>query len=174
MSQVKAHEAPKWLVNFKVEKYHEDISPYEAEGREAEFHEKFKPYEVVEGEGNLLLNEGIDLIWDLVTGAGGTAFNNANARLGVGDSSTAAAATQTDLQAGANKLYKAMEAGFPTSTAQAVTFKASYGVAEALFTWNEWSVDNGAAAAINLNRKVEALGTKLGGTWTLTVTITLA
>lgn len=167
-------EAPKWRVNFKVEKYDEDIAPFEAEGREAEFHALFQPHEVIEREGNLLLNEGIDLIWDLVTGAGGTAYNNANARIGVGDSTAAAAATQTDLQAAVNKLYKGQEATFPTSTVQQVTFKSSFGGTEANFAWNEWSVDNGALAGINLNRKVEALGTKVGGTWTLTVTITLA
>ena len=50
--------------------------------------------------GNLLLNEGIGELLDLACGLGTpTAFSNANAYIGVGDSVTAEAATQTDLQA---------------------------------------------------------------------------
>jgi hypothetical protein len=45
----------------------------------------------------------------------GTGWNNANAFLGVGDSSTAEAATQTELQAATNRFYKAMNATFPSS-----------------------------------------------------------
>lgn len=52
---------------------------------------------------NLLLNEGINAIWTLVAGGSETAYNNANARLCVGDETVAAAATQTDLQAVRNK-----------------------------------------------------------------------
>jgi hypothetical protein len=35
-------------------------------------------------------------------------------------------------------------------------------------------VDNGSAAALNINRKVESFGTKASGTWTLTVEISLS
>ena len=164
-------EAAHWKVHWRVDKYHEDAALYD----EREFAELFKPYETVEGEGNLLLNEGINAIWTLVCGGSETAFNNANARLGVGDSTAAAAATQTDLQAATNKLYKGMVAGYPVfGSNQKVTFQAQFTSTEANFTWNEWSVDNGATAAKNLNRKVESLGTKSGGTWTLTVDITLS
>ena len=65
----------RWKCTTRLLKYHEDITPYARDGREAEFHAKFKPYEVREIEGNCLLNEGIDEIWDLVTGAGGTPYN---------------------------------------------------------------------------------------------------
>lgn len=126
--------------------------------------------------GNMLLNEGINAIWTLVAGGSETAFNNANARLGVGDSSTAEAATQTDLQAATNKLYKAMDATYPTyGTNQKITFRSTFGSGDANFPWNEFTVDNGAAAAKNLNRKVSAQGTKtLGQTWQLTLDITLS
>jgi hypothetical protein len=43
-------------------------------------------------------------------------YTNANARLGVGDSSAVFAATQTDLQAVTNKLRKAMDASYPQRT----------------------------------------------------------
>jgi len=169
---MRKQELANWLCRYRLSKYHQDIEPYQ--GREDEFHQLFKPYEIIEGEGNCLLNEGIDEMWDLVTGAGGTAYNSTNARIGVGDSSTAADATQTDLQATTNKLYKGMESGYPTSTSQKATFKASFGSTEANFAWNEWTVDNGATAAKNLNRKVESLGTKSTGTWTLEVEISLS
>lgn len=103
-----------------------------------------------------------------------TAFNNANANIGVGDSSTAFAAGQTDLQAAANKLRKGMEAGYPTRSANVLTFRSLFSTAEANFAWNEWAVFNAAAAGTMMNRKVEALGTKTSAqSWQLTVTNTL-
>ncbi len=133
-------------------------------------------YGVSEIDGNLLLNEGIAEFLDLAIAAGTpTAFNNANARLGVGDSATAAAATQTDLQAVTNKTYKAMEATYPSRSAQTVTWRSVFGSADANYAWEEFVVDNGATAAKTLNRKVSAQGTKASGqTWTLDLTITLS
>lgn len=157
----------KWKVKFRVEKRHGDID--KAIDR-LEWLKNTVPYEVLEGEGNLLLNVGCDIIWDLVVGDSALHFDNTNATIGVGDSSTAAAATQTDLQAATNKTYKAMEATYPLSTTQAVTFKSSFGASDANYAWNEWVVKRTTC----LNRKVESLGTKAGGTWTLEVTITLS
>ncbi len=58
----------------------------------------FKPYDVEIVEGNTFLNEGINNIWDILCGNGSTTlYNNANARLGVGNDGTAPAATQTGL-----------------------------------------------------------------------------
>ncbi len=133
-----------------------------------------RPYEEVEIEGNLLLNEGIAELQNLLTGGGGTPFNNLNSYIGVGDSSTAAAATQTGLQATTNKLYKAVDAGYPQITGQTTTWRATFGSAEANFAWNEFTVANGNSdAAVNLNRKVSAQGTKASGqTWQLDVQIT--
>lgn len=128
-------------------------------------------------DGNLLLNEGINLLWSLAAGGAGTDFGNANAYLGVGDSSTAASASQTGLQAATNKLYKAMDASYPTyGTDQKITFKATFTSAEANFDWNEFTVANGNSdAAVNLNRKVSTQGTKVSGqTWELTLEITLS
>ena len=100
-------------------------------------------------------------------------YDNAAATIGVGDSATAAAATQTDLQAATNKTYKAMETGYPTSTTQKATFKSSFGSADANYAWNEWVIKQ-STSAICLNRKVESLGTKSTGTWTLEVDVTLS
>lgn len=128
-----------------------------------------------EVKGNLLLNEGIAEMLDLMAGEGSpTAFNTANARIGVGDSSTAAAATQTDLQAATNKTYKGMNGVYPTRTAQTMDWQADFTSGEANYAWQEWVIDNGASAAKTLNRKVESLGTKSTGTWTLTGSVTIS
>jgi hypothetical protein len=162
-----------YKVRVILDKYVEDITPFR--GRENEFYRLYAPYETREFVRNALLNEGINNIWTLVCGGSATAYNNANARIGVGDSSTAAGASQTDLQASTNKLYKAMDTGYPVyGTDQKVSFKASFSESEANFAWNEWTVDNGSSAAKNLNRKVESLGTKASGTWALTVELSLA
>lgn len=171
---MKKQELANWLCRYRLSKYHENIEPYW--GREAEFYQLFKPYEVIEGEGNCLLNSGIDEMWDLVTGAVSGAdhiFDNAHAQIGVGDSDTAADPTDTDLKAASNKTYKGMEASYPTSTSQKATFKSSFGASDANYAWKEWVVKQSTSAKC-LNRKVESLGTKSGGTWTLEVSITLS
>ncbi|MBA7475721.1 hypothetical protein ES707_11094 [subsurface metagenome] len=152
-------------------KYHEDIEPYR--GREYEFHRLFSPYEVVRREINVLLNTGIAEMWDLIIGGSANHFTNAVSQLGVGDSSTAAAAGQTDLQAATNKQYNAMEATFPSRLDQTLSFKSSFGDAEANYAWEEWVVKQ-STSGICLNRKAESLGTKASGTWTLEVAITLS
>jgi len=164
-------ESAGWLCRFKLSKYREDVESFR--GREDEFHRRFRPYEVIEKEGNLLLNAGIDEIWDLVVGDSANHFNNAGAQIGVGDSAAAAAATQTDLQASTNKTYKGMETSYPASTSQKATFKASFGDSEANYAWNEWVVRQSTSLKC-LNRKVESLGTKSSGTWTLEVNVTLS
>lgn len=136
-----------------------------------------KPFEVSVIDGNLLLNEGINLMWSLIAGGAGTDFANANAYLGVGDSSTAASAAQTGLQAATNKLYKAMDATYPTyGTDQKITFRSTFGSSDANFSWQEFTVANGNSdSGVNLNRKVSNQGTKTSGqTWELTLEITLS
>jgi hypothetical protein len=134
-----------------------------------------QPYARSAIDGNLLLNEGIARLLNLLIGGGGTVYDNTNARLGVGDSATAEAAGQTDLQAATNKLYKAMEATYPQISGQTVTFRAVFGSDDANYAWQEFSVDNGGAALENLNRKVSDQGTKASGqTWTLDLAITFS
>lgn len=135
------------------------------------------PDEVREWEGNLALNAGLALLADLLIGAAGTPFNNANARMYVGDGTAAAGASQVDLQ-GANKAEKGMDTGFPTRSGQTVTWKATYGSTEANFAWEEGGVKNAAGTPngttiILFNRKVQTLGTKAAGSvWTLTLDVT--
>lgn len=146
------------------------------------------PYEVVEGEGNLLMYGGASCLFECLIGNGtGTAgqtltyFNNGNAHIGVGDSNTAAAATQTDLQASTNKLRKAQEATYPQHTdgvvsgSASIVYRSVFGSSDANFAWEEFGIFNGSSGGRMLNRKVQALGTKVAGTtWTFTVTLSLS
>jgi len=141
-------------------------------------------------EGNLLLNEGIQRLQDMTMIATpvsnqvvGNPWSNANAFIGVGDSVTAEAATQTELQAATNKFYKAMNAAYPSRSAQTVSFQSDFTTGEANYAWAEWTVAAGATSGsgagfllgtTNLNRKVASLGTKASGTWTLTAQISLS
>ena len=131
---------------------------------------------ISEIDGNLLLNEGIALLLDLLIGAGGTAYNNANSYIGVGDSSTAEAASQTALQAASNKTYQAMQATYPSRSAQTVTWRSVFASADANYAWNEFTIVNASTdTGTNLNRKVSAQGTKASGqTWTVDVSITIS
>lgn len=116
-----------------------------------------------------------DFIAQDVIGESVTEFNNAGAHLGVGDSTAAFAAAQTDLQAATNKLRKAMEATYPTRAANVLTFRSLFATTDANFAWAEWGVFNAAAAGTMMSRKVEALGTKTSAqSWQLTVDITIA
>lgn len=128
-----------------------------------------------EFEGNVLLNEGITALLNLLIGAAETAYSNANAYLGVGESTTAASASQTGLQ-GATTTFKAMESGYPSISGQTVTFRSVFGSTDANNSWQEFTVVNASTdAGDNLNRKVDDQGTKAAGqSWTLDLEITFS
>lgn len=120
-----------------------------------------------------ITDAGRNVIVQAGIGAAVTPFNNANAYIGVGDSVTAYAATQTDL-IGTNKFRKAMDATFPSGAANVIAFRSTFALADANFAWNEWAVFNAAAAGTMLNRKQEALGTKASTqSWVFTGTLTV-
>jgi hypothetical protein len=170
-----------WKINWKLEKFLDAADHEDTIGK--------APDEVIEHDGNLLMYGGVSCLWQFLLGNGtGTAgqtltyFNNANAAVGVGDSSTAAAATQTDLQASSNKLRVAMNSSYPsqtdgvTSPAATITFQSSFGSTQANYAWNEVSIFNSPTASTGrmLNRLVQSFGTKSGGTWSMTVTVTIS
>lgn len=120
-----------------------------------------------------LVDAGRNHMVQATIGAAVTAFNNANAHIGVGDSTTAHAVGQTDLQAASNKLRKAMDATYPSGGSNVITFRSTFGTSDANFAWQEWAVFNASSAGTMLNRKVESLGTKTNTqTWQFTVTLT--
>lgn len=103
-----------------------------------------------------------------------TPFNNANAHIGVGDSSTAFAATQTDLQAATNKVRVGMDTGYPIINVNVLGFQATFGTSVGNFTWNEWAIFNASTAGVMFNRKVENNGTKTSGQiWVFSTQLTI-
>lgn len=122
-----------------------------------------------------LTNAGRNFLADsMVQDSPPTPFNNANAYLGVGDSSTAFAATQTDLQAATNKVRVAMDVGYPTLSTNELTFQSTFGTDVGNFTWAEWATFNASTAGVMFNRKVESNGTKTAGQiWIFSVTLTI-
>jgi hypothetical protein len=180
---VKAKESlkfrPKWTIVKFRSKYQEKMDELHhllhVKGMSVEAVKDFgyKPYETLSFEGNVALDEGVNALWTLVCGGSETAYNNANARIGVGDSSTAESQSQTGLQ-GSNKFWKGMDTGYPTfGTARKATWRATFGSTEANFAWNEITVVNAADdSGKNLNRKVQSMGTKASGSvWIATLEI---
>lgn len=170
------HEPVMWRCHTKVERY------FGADSELRAADPSIAPDDIVEVEGNLLVIGGASALWERLIGTSVTAFDNTNAYLGVGDSTTAAADTQTDLQAATNKLRKAMDATYPlhtdttgTAGSKSITYRSTFGTSDANYAWQEWAIFNASAAGRMLNRKVESLGTKTSAaTWTLTVTLSLA
>jgi hypothetical protein len=186
-----------WRCKTLLECYKGDVD-YEVKGpgllvpRSAVGGDILTPYEVKEIEGNVLTIGGASVQWQTLIGNGTTTadqeltfFSNARAAIGVGDSSTAAADTQTELQAATNHLRKAMDATYPLHTdsdssagAKSVAFRSTFGTSDANWAWQEWIIKNSVTAGATgrtLNRKVESLGTKTSAaTWVLTITLSLA
>lgn len=164
-----------WVGRATVDKYHGQVTP------EAIAAGRVRPYETVIGTPQLLTYGGASALWHrLIGGTSVTAFDSANAYLGVGDSNTAASAEDTDLKATTNKLRKGMDATYPQHTdgtvagSASIVFRATFGTEDANFGWEEWGLFNAESGGRMLNRKVESLGTKTASaSWVLTVTLTL-
>lgn len=170
-------ELPGWRARWTLDKYHGALWD---DGLDA------VPYDTLHVAHNLLMYGGASCIWECLIGNGTstaaqtlTYFSSAQARLGTGTSSTAEAATQTDLQAGG--VRAAMASTYPshtdatTSGAASCVWKASFDTATANQAWNEVALFNASSGGRMLNRKVVSLGTKTNAdTWNLTLTITLA
>lgn len=137
--------------------------------------QKDEPFAICEIDGNLFLNEGISLMLSRFIGGAGTAFDNSNAHIGVGDGTGEALASQTGLQ-GENKTYIPMEANYPQVSGQSVTFRAVADGDTANHNWREFTVANGNSdAAVNMNRKVDDQGTKAQGqVWTVDLILSIS
>lgn len=186
-----ATESIRWSPVATVEKYDDDQTAWAAgrlgilvpEG--ADFEQLgIQPYETLVAPGNLLTTAGLNRLTSLLIGAGGQALTNTATRTGVGNSTTAAAVGQTDLQAAAgaaNRQFKVMDATYPQQSNGVLTARSSFATGEANFVWNEWGLDVGTptvadgttVSALLFNRAVQSLGTKVSGTWVLTATVTI-
>lgn len=115
------------------------------------------PNEVQHIKGNMLLNDGINTIWNLVAGKSGDSsdsdplkkmlpFNAANSFIGVGNNgggTTAPLPTDQSLK-GPLKMYMKMDEGYPIAGEnQKIIFKSTFLPGVACFDWLEWSIANG-------------------------------
>lgn len=192
-----AHDAQLWRCHTVLDKYAGEIDYALPKHNGLAVRKNgliVEAFETVEKEGNLLTIGGASIQWQTLIGNGTTTagqaltyFNNANAAIGVGDSTTAAADTQTNLQGAVvttDRIRVGMDATYPlhtdttgTAGSKSITFRSTFGTSVANFAWNEWGVFNSATDATGrmLNRKVESLGTKTSAaTWVLTITLSLA
>jgi hypothetical protein len=120
-----------------------------------------------------LTNAGLDAFAASIIGQLPILFDNANARLAVGDGTTAESPSQTNLQ-GTTTFRRSMDPGYPTVTGSTLIFRATFGEEDANFAWNEWGVFNAAVGGTMLDRRVEYNGTKLEGqTWVFQVELEL-
>ena len=148
-----------WHADWKVEKYHDGV----VDGT---------PDEVLEVEGNLLVNAGIVVMLNLLARNTGTAFTTgANAHVAAGSNAAAAAAGDTDL----GTILGVREVATAVVSAQTVTFQATFAAGQATGVWEEVGVFNALAGVTMLNHLVSSLGTKAAGSaWVLTLTITIS
>lgn len=184
-----------WTPIVRVIKYNSDTvadliaelgkEPCGSELRAMEDEGRIAPDEVVEVEGNALVNTGLQRLGDLIIGTG-QAFTTTRGVSGVGNGTAATTSGMTALQ-GASQLYKALD-GAPTSVTGVLSAATTYGTSEANFAWEEWcwaiatatpvtsaTFNTATTSGIMVNRKAQALGTKASGAvWTLQATITLS
>ena len=118
-----------------------------------------------------LTTTGKSLIAARLVGTSLAAMDAANGYLGVGTSSTAFSAAQTDLL-GAG-VREALD-GAPGLSGADMTFVATFESGDANQAWAELAGFNHVSAGTMLFRKVAAHGTKASGdVWTLTVVVTV-
>lgn len=129
---------------------------------------------------SLTRDNGAHFIATLITGNGGTAWNNANARICVGTSSTANGSPNT-ATALTGEVCVAMDATYPTVGASGVgsniaTWRSTFDGSTANQAWNEWGIRNAASGSGDLmNRAVQAFGTKVATVvWQITATVTFS
>jgi hypothetical protein len=144
-----------------------------------------RPYLTTEVEGNLITTAGWTRLMSLLTATGSTQALSALAvRIGVGNSNTAEAYTDTDLgaSAGSSNRYFQPVTGAATLGTRTTAFAATFGTADGNLAWNEFGLDVGTptvaggttVGALLFNHKAGiAQGTKASGqTWTATATLT--
>ena len=114
---------------------------------------------------------GKEWIAKAIAGESVISFDASNAHLGIGDNAAAFDEAQTDLQAVTNKFRKSMAPGYPQRSGNEITYKIILDSDEANFNWFEWGLFNAETEGVMFSRKVEGLGSKATGVWSLTIKI---
>ena len=100
---------------------------------------------------NLIVDVGKDALLKLIANMAGGGYVTT---IGVGDSTTAAAVGQTDLQASSNKTFKTVAGADKVYTRPTLFLSVDFGYSEANYTWNEIGLkDNNS---VLLARQVDA------------------
>lgn len=150
---------------------------------------------------NIFTTNGVNTLWTIANAGVGAAnsgssaaaataaFNTTQSRIGVGDGTTAGAASDTDIQGtvAANKWWVVVSSA-PSITTNQMAFTGSYGTAAANYAWQNFAVDNcggsnavtGAASGTRsggtmLDHVASNQGTKASGqTWNPTLTLSIS
>ena len=124
----------------------------------------------------MLLSSATAPLAQAMIGGTYTPLNNSSGKIGIGDSTTAAAKAQTDLQAGSNKTYLGMDATYPQISGSVITFQVTAGTSTANYVWNEFLICDGSPG-VAWDRFVQSLNGGVakaaGQTWTLQVALTM-
>jgi hypothetical protein len=102
---------------------------------------------------NLIVDVGKDSILRYLGNMSGSGYAN---EIGVGDSTTAAAAGQTDLQASTNKLWKNISVSNRVYVRPTLFISVDFGYTEANFTWNELGLRDSQGTPILWARQIDA------------------
>ena len=102
---------------------------------------------------NLIVNVGKDSILKYLGNITGGGYAN---QIGVGDSTTAAAAGQTDLQASSNYLWKTISTADRVYVRPTLYISADFGYSEANFTWNEIGLRDNQGSPLMWARQVDS------------------
>ena len=102
---------------------------------------------------NLVVNVGKDSILKYLGNITGGGYAN---QIGVGDSTTAVAAGQTDLQASSNKYWKTIASSERVYVRPTLFLSADFGYSEGNFTWNELGLRDNQGTPVMWARQVDS------------------
>ena len=102
---------------------------------------------------NLIVDVGIGSILKYLGNLSGGGYVN---EIGVGDSTTAVASGQTDLQASTNKLWKTIIISDKVYSKPTLFVSVDFGYNEANYTWNELGLRDNQGTPILLARQVDS------------------
>ena len=102
---------------------------------------------------NLIVTVGKDAILRYISNITGGGYAD---DIGVGDSTTAAAVGQTDLQASSNVLWKTIVTADRVFLTPTLYLSVEFGYSEANFTWNEMGLRDSQGTPILWARQIDA------------------
>ena len=102
---------------------------------------------------NLVVNVGKDSILKYLGNITGGGYANS---IGVGDATTAAGASQTDLQASSNKLWKTIGTTERVYIRPTLYVNCDFGYSEANFTWNEIGIRDNQGTPVMWARQIDS------------------